>query len=174
MKRPMFVDCIFSAFTSRRCAGALCVLAVLTASSAASAQDPRGIPDIGGALEVALFLPPIAMGTVTLVGGLVAEATHKGRQLWFVANVILGSINVTLAALALALALDEQAFKDEPGSHYSTLLGYAVSLASAAVADIVLAVILRLDMDDERWPRPIVLRDVNGGMAPGLGLYAAF
>lgn len=158
----------------RRLTVALCALAVLIAASSASAQDPilpdtGRLPDVGAALEMMLFAPPIVMGAVTLVGGVAAELTHKGRQVWFVGNVILASINTVLTFMALTLALEEP-----DGIHHAEHLGYAAALGSAGLADTVMAIILRLDMDDERWPRPIALRDVNGGMLPGLGFRGTF
>lgn len=160
---------------------ALCAFVVVAAPSTASAQsdyydypdiDLSGLDvlsDLAAAMEAVLFGAPTMLGSVMFLGGLSGELTRTGRQFWFVANTVLGILNGVLAAMAFDLALE-----DEESSAHSRLLGYGAALTCTAVANLAIAIILRVDMDDEIWPRAIALEDVRGHLAPGVGFGAAF
>lgn len=55
-----------------------------------------------------------------------------------------------------------------------TLVTYGAAFTCVGVSNLAIAVILRVDMDDEVWPRAIALEDVRGLLAPGVGFGAAF
>jgi len=178
MRRATLVDARSRPGALRGLVVVLVALAVLSGSSIASAQDyfelpPApdlsaldALPDVAAALEAMLFVPPIGAGVVALFGGWMAEGTDEGREAWFVIDVIFAVINLGLAPLAIGLAIDGAGDRE-------TRAVYAVSAACAGVADLAMAIILRVDLDDEVWPRAVVLRDANGALAPGLALRGA-
>ena len=165
---------------------ALASCAVLAAPSTASAQLygggyidlsgldgltrlDRSLSDVGDALEAMSFVTPAIAGSAMFLGGLVGELAHSGRQVWFVANTVFGILTGLMAAAAFNLALDHE---DSP--RRSTRLGYGSYLTCTSLANLAIAIILRVDLDDEFWPRAIALEDVHGQLAPGVGFGAAF